>query len=387
MVKGKVIVLRYGELYLKGKNRDFFENVLIRNIRAKLKPFACEFIHGRSRYVVQNYDPQSEVRILEALKTVFGLYSMSVAMHITSDYESILECARQTIPQKGRFRVSAHRADKTYPQTSVQLAARLGGDLLDAYHNLQVDLHSPEFTVFVDIREDKTAYVYSTVIPCAGGMPVGSAGRGLLLLSGGIDSPVAGYMLSKRGMELTALHFHSYPYTGERAKEKVMTLARTMQNYCGKITLLSVSVTEIQETIHAKCSDSYMITLLRRFMMTIASRVAEKFRCGCIINGESLGQVASQTLESITVTNDCVKDMPVFRPLIGMDKQEIIEIAAKIGTYETSILPYEDCCTVFLPERPATKPTLERARDEESKITNYDQLISAAIDNLEIIKL
>lgn len=261
----------------------------------------------------------------------------------------------------------------------------MGEAILSAHPSLQVDLHNPQHTVWVDVRENGTAYVYGSVQEGAGGMPVGCAGKGLLLLSGGIDSPVAGYMMAKRGLCFDAIHFHSYPYTSERAKEKVIRLAAQMQKYCGKIRLFSIPVTKIQEEIHARCTDSYMITLLRRAMMRLAEKTAQRFHCDCLINGESLGQVASQTLESITVTNATVPNIPVFRPLIGMDKQEIIDIAQKIDTYETSVLPYEDCCTVFLPDSPATRPTLRRAEEEESKMENYEELLSEALENLEIL--
>ena len=383
----RVIVIRYGEIYLKGKNRDFFEKQLVKNIRNKLKAFECKTVFGRSRYTVTDYNEEQERDIVAALKTVFGIHSISIAYCVPNDYKSISDTAISVAPKSGTFRISAHRGDKHYPITSTVLASRVGGDVLEANPDLTVDLHHPDNTIWIDVRENGTAYVYSEVIDCLGGMPVGCAGKGLLMLSGGIDSPVAGYMMAKRGMCFDALHFHSYPYTSDLAKEKVKKLASIMQNYCGKIRLLCVPVTKIQETIHSKCTDSYMITLLRRFMMRIAEQIAIKQGCGCIINGESLGQVASQTLESITVTNATVKTMPIFRPLIGMDKQEIIDISEKMGTYETSILPYEDCCTVFLPESPITRPTLERVECEEAKIENYDELLREAIDNLEILKI
>lgn len=382
----KVIVIRYGELYLKGKNRIFFERILIKNIKSKLKEFACSMVFGRSRYLIENYKAEDENSIIKSLQTVFGIHSLSIAWHLSSDYDMILSATKELTPDTGKFRVNVNRADKFYPLHSLELAAKLGEALLNAKKELTVDLHNPEFVVNVDVREDKTAYVYSKVIEGAGGMPVSSAGKGLLLLSGGIDSPVSGFMIAKRGMNMDALHFHSYPYTSERAKQKVAELATTMQNYCGRINLLCVPITKIQEAIHNNCDDSYMITILRRCMMNIAERIAILRNCGCIINGESLGQVASQTLQSITVTNDVVKTMPVFRPLIGMDKQEIIAISEKIGTYSISIQPYEDCCTVFLPENPITRPTLEKAQREELKIENLEELILEAVNNIEIIE-
>ena len=382
-----VIVIRYGELYLKGKNKHFFERILVQNIRRKLKPFACTLTVGRSRYLVENYAPEDERAILDALLCVFGIHSLSVAACVPNDYETVEHTAVAAAPTSGSFRVNANRADKRYPYTSVALAAKLGEAILTHNENLTVDLHTPDATVFVDIRDNGTAYIYGKVIPALGGMPVGCAGKGLLLLSGGIDSPVAGYMMAKRGLRFDALHFHSYPYTSEQAKEKVVKLASILKKYCGKVRLYCIPVTEIQEQIHAHCTDAYMITLLRRAMMRLAERTAQKFDCACLINGESLGQVASQTLESITVTNDTVTNMPVFRPLIGMDKQEIIDIALKMGTYETSILPYEDCCTVFLPESPVTRPQRGKVEDEEAKLKDYAALLNRAFENLEIIEV
>ena len=281
--------------------------------------------------------------------------------------------------------MTASRADKTLPYTSVQLATEIGGRMLELHPGLTVDLHTPDFTIFIDVRDHATAYVYGESVLCAGGMPVGSAGKGLSLLSGGIDSPVSTYMMAKRGLKLTELHFWSYPYTSLEAKEKVIELARILHKFTGDTQLVIIPFTKVQEAIHKYAEPNYMITLVRRAMMRIAERIAEKFGCGCIINGEDLGQVASQTLESITVTNSVIKRLPVFRPLIGFDKSEIVERSKAIGTYETSIKPYEDCCTVFLPESPATKPTLRRSELSESKISDYEELISEAVDNAEII--
>lgn len=253
--------------------------------------------------------------------------------------------------------------------------------------NLTVDIHNPQCVLNIDIREDGCAYLFMDKILCAGGMPVGCAGKGLLLLSGGLDSPVAGYMMAKRGLSLDAIHFHSYPYTSEKAKQKVIDLAKILSQYSGPINLTCIHFTKIQEEIHRCCTSNYMVTLVRRFMMRIAEKIAQINQCGCLINGESLGQVASQTLPSITVTNDTIKSMPVLRPCIGMDKQEIINIALKMETYETSILPYEDCCTVFLPDSPVTKPTIKRAEFEEKKLGDFSKLIEEAIETREIIKI
>lgn len=381
-----VILIRYGELYLKGKNKDYFENMLKDNIRDKLSDVSCKLYFGRGRYVVKDYSAENETTIIEKLRHVFGVHSISVARRCGYDFDEIAALAVSVMPDKGTFRVSAHRSYKKYPLDSLQINMQLGEKILQAKPNLSVDLHDPDYTLHVDVRENGDVYLYHNTIRCAGGMPYGTGGKGLLLLSGGIDSPVAGYMLAKRGMSLTALHFHSYPYTSQAAKDKAVDLARILKEFCPHIKLKCVSLTEIQQTIHKQCKPNYMITLVRRFMMRIAQRVAADNGCGCIINGESLGQVASQTLESITVTN-AVVDMPVFRPLIGMDKDEIIEIAEKIGTFKKSIEPYEDCCTVFLPDYPLIKPTIEKVEEQESRIENYYELIDTAVKNIETVEI
>ncbi len=383
-MNNRVIIIRYAELYLKGKNRGFFEKLLMENIRRSLKGIECVATFGRSRYEISDYTQEAE--ILSRLQKVFGIHSVSVAQKCESDLETICKIAQQ-YSISGTFKVSTNRADKTYPLTSVEVNAKVGGAILAANPQLKVDVHNPQTVINIDIREDGFTYIFKDKIPCSGGMPVGSAGKGLLLLSGGLDSPVAGYMMAKRGLKLNAIHFHSYPYTSEKAKQKVIDLAEILSEYTGSITLTCIPFTKIQEEIHRCCNSNYMITIVRRFMMRIAERVALLDECGCLINGESLGQVASQTLQSITVTNDIVKSMPIFRPCIGMDKQEIIEIALKIKTYETSILPYEDCCTVFLPDSPVTKPTIKRAENEEKKLGNFEELIAEAINNREIIHI
>lgn len=381
-----VILIRYGELYLKGKNKDYFENTLKNNIRHKLEGVDCKIIFGRGRYVVKAYNQKHEIDIIDRLKHIFGIHSISVAQQCGYDLDDIVALAIKIMPDSGTFRVTAHRSYKKYPLNSLQINMKLGEMILLAKPALAVDLHNPDYTLNVEVRENGEVYLYSSAQKCAGGMPYGTGGDGLLLLSGGIDSPVAGYMLAKRGMSITALHFHSYPYTSEAAKQKAVDLARLLGEYCPDIKLMCVSLTEIQEKIHACCKPNYMITLVRRFMMRIAEIIAKRCGCGCIINGESLGQVASQTIESITVTN-AVVDLPVFRPLIGMDKDEIIEIAEKIGTFKKSIEPFEDCCTVFLPEFPLIKPTLEKVEEQESRIDNYSELIETAVANIENIEL
>lgn len=383
----RVILIRYGEIHLKGKNKRFFENKLIGNIKQKLLGLEYEFSYKRSRYVIYNYRPETENDIVDRLKKVFGIHSLSIARQCESTTEAITDVVLAASKTHGKFRVTVNRADKTFPMNSIELAKYLGGKILDKLPELTVDLFNPEFVINVDIREDGGTFVYTDKILCANGMPVGCSGKGLLMLSGGIDSPVAGFTMAKRGLKLDAIHFHSYPYTSELAKQKVIDLARIMTEYTGPINLICIPFTKIQEEIHKNCDTSYMITLVRRFMMRIAEKVALMRDCGCIVNGESLGQVASQTLESINVTNSTIKTLPVFRPLIGMDKDEIIEISQKIGTFNTSILPYEDCCTVFLPDAPVTHPTIKRAEREEARIPDADLLIVDAIDNLEIIEI
>lgn len=380
----KVIIIRYSEIHLKGKNRAFFENILKRNINNKLIGIECktEFFYGR--YVVSDYPEENETRILNKLKQVFGIFSLSKAKRTTASVDDIAEAAKSICPNSGTFRVTVNRADKTLPFTSVQLSAEIGGQLLEYNNKLEVDLHTPDSVIYIDVRDRNTAYVYSSSLAGAGGMPVGSAGRGLTLLSGGIDSPVSTYMMAKRGLKLTALHFWSYPYTSLEARQKVLDLAKILSDYTGRMEVIVVPFTKVQEAIHAHAESNYMITLVRRAMMRIAERIADAKSCQCIINGEDLGQVASQTMESIIVTNSVIKHTPVFRPLIGFDKIDIIDISKKIGTYETSIQPFEDCCTVFLPDSPVTKPTIRRAESNENKIENYDELIDEAVNNAEI---
>lgn len=383
----KVIVIRYGEIFLKGKNRGFFEKLLINNIEKKVKKYDCKFSRSRGRYEISEYKLSQESDIVRDLQTVFGIKSVSIAQKVKSDIDIMTDVILSKMPKTGSFRINTHRADKTFPFTSPQISAIVGEKVLESNSSLTVDLHNPDIEVQIDVREGGHTYVFTDIVECAGGMPVGSAGKGLLLLSGGIDSPVSGYMMAKRGLSLDAIHFFSYPYTSLQAKEKVIELAKIISEFCGSINLVIVPFTKIQETIHEKCSPDFMITIVRRFMMRIAERVAIFRDCGCLVNGESLGQVASQTLQSITVTNDVIKKLPVFRPVIGMDKQEIIDISRKIGTYDTSVLPYEDCCTVFMPDSPVTKPTIQRAEIEEAKIGDIEALIEDALDNLEIVKI
>lgn len=382
-----LIMIRYGEIHLKGKNRRFFENTLIKNIKSNLSAFPHKFERESSRYTVSEYRKDDENKIIEALKKTFGIHSLSVAHICDSNIDKIAELSVKLCPDKGTFRVNTNRADKTFYMNSLQISREIGGRILDAKPDLSVDLFNPDFTVNIDLRENGRTFVYSEVIRCPDGMPVGCAGKGLAMLSGGIDSPVACYSMAKRGLKLDMLHFHSYPYTSEMAKEKVKHLAEILRPYTGPVTLICAPLTKIQELIHAKCNTQYMITLVRVFMMRIAEKIALERKCGCIINGESLGQVASQTLESITVTNAQIKKLPVFRPLIGSNKEEIIDISQKIGAFETSIQPYEDCCTVFLPDAPVTRPKMKNVEFEMSKLGDVQSLIDECVANIEIVEI
>lgn len=383
----KVIIVRVCEIFLKGKNRFYFVNLLESNIKKALSGIKFEIVKLQMRYLIEDFDESDYELIMSKLLKVSGIHTLSSALCVESDVEEIAQAAISVCEgQKGSFKVETNRADKTFSMHSVELSAEIGGRILERFNkNLWVDVKKPSFVVHVDIRENGETLVYSGVIKGVGGMPVGSSGKGFLMLSGGIDSPVAGYMMCKRGMKLSAVHFHSYPYTGEAAKEKVITLGKKLSEYSSGMTLYVVKFTHIQEEIHKKCSEEFMITMMRRFMMRITERLAEMHGGQAIITGESLGQVASQTTESIISSNSVVT-MPVFRPLIAFDKIETIEIANKIDTYETSILPYEDCCTVFLPKFPVIKPRMEKVLKEESKL-DVDELVESALKDVEVIEL
>ncbi len=383
----KVIIVRVCEIFLKGKNRFYFVNLLEENIKKALDGIKYDLVKLQMRYLVENFDEDKYDLIMSKLLKVCGIHTMSVAYCVESDVDKIAEAAiAECEDMKGSFKVETNRADKAFPLHSVELSAEIGGRILERYgKDLYVDVKKPKNILKIDIRENGQSLIYKDVIKGVGGMPVGSSDKGFLMLSGGIDSPVAGYMMAKRGMKLAAVHFHSYPYTGEAAKEKVITLGKMISEYSAGMTLYVVKFTEIQEEIHKKCSEEFMITMMRRFMMRITERLANYHGGQAIITGESLGQVASQTTESITSSNSVVT-MPVFRPLIAFDKLETIEIANKIGTYETSILPYEDCCTVFLPKFPAIKPRMDRVLKEESRL-DVEELIKRAMQNVEVIEL
>ncbi len=382
----KVLLLKFGELFLKGKNRREFIKMLKHNIVQKLSGFDFQLSETQGRLVISDYSESFEDEIISKLQTVFGLIGVASAVEIDTSLEGI-ENEIRNIDLSGvkTFKVEVKRADKTFDMTSMELERHLGGVVLNQFPNLKVDLYNPELVLFVELRVNKKTYIYKSLLPCAGGLPLGSAGKALLLLSGGIDSPVAGYLMSKRGLRLEAVHFHSYPYTSVQAKEKVVELANLISKYCGEIKLHVVSFTEIQEQIHKNCDEEYMITIMRRIMMRIAERICHENGLGAIVTGESLGQVASQTMQSMTVTNSVVS-LPVFRPVIAYDKEEIMSVAKNIGTYETSILPYEDCCTVFLPKNPVIRPTIKRAEYLEKNL-DIENLINEALANEEIIEI
>ncbi len=378
----EVILIKNGELALKGLNRSTFEEVLIKNLRWRLKPLgAFTFRKAQSTIYIEPQDESVDWdEVSERVAKVFGLSAFSRARVVDKDLTAICEAAAtylsEALEDAKTFKVEAKRADKRFPLTSPQLCAQVGEYLLERYPHLTVDVHTPEVTVWVEIR-DFAAYVHGPQLPGAGGMPVGTGGKAAILLSGGIDSPVAAYMMAKRGIELAAVHFASPPYTSERAELKVKTLLQQVGEYAGHTTLYIVPFTRIQEEIGKHCPEELFTLIMRRFMMKIASRIAEDKGCGALITGESVGQVASQTIGAIQCT-DAVATLPVFRPVIGMDKEEIIAIARRIGTFETSIQPYEDCCTVFTPRHPRTRPRVEELEQAEQKLP-VDELIEEAI--------
>ena len=382
----KVIIVRYCEIHMKGKNRGYFEKIFMMNLEKALVGFRHEIRKPSGRYIVENFDQTRTEEILEKLSRVFGTHTLSSAYKVPAELEMIYDTVKKIAPESGSFKVITNRANKSFPLNSMQLNAEIGGRLLQDFPNLTVDVHAPQHEICIDIRENGDALIFSGHIKGAGGMPVGTSGKGVLLLSGGIDSPVAGYMIAKRGMVLEALHFHSYPYTNMQAREKVEELARILSGYTGGMTLHVVSVTHIQEAIHKHCPAEMMITLLRRFMMRIAERLAEQVGGQCIITGESLGQVASQTIEGMTSSGSVVENLPILRPLVGFDKTEIIERAREIGTFETSIQPYEDCCTVFLPKHPLIRPKMEDVLRAEQKL-DVEALLEEAMLSSETVRL
>ncbi len=389
----EVILLKYGEIVLKGLNKSYFESLLLSDIKNRIKKYGEYNVRrAQSTVYVEPIDEASRMNFdatfIECTK-IFGIVSCCRAATVEKNMNKILEILPLYTDEKMKtvktFKMDAKRADKQFPLDSMQISRDCGAVILRRHKHLKVDVKNPDTIVMVEIR-DYAAYIHCGKVEGAGGLPCGCAGKGLLLLSGGIDSPVAGYRMARRGITIDALHFESYPYTSVQAREKVIELAQIMTDYCGNINLNIVSVTHIQEELKSKCREEYFTLLLRRFMMKIAERVAIKYNCGAIITGESVGQVASQTIPAITVTNDAVKKLPIIRPLIDNDKEEIVKYARLIGTFETSILPYEDCCTVFTPKHPATKPILEKIIAEENKV-DVEALIEEALDTITYTKL
>lgn len=383
----KLILVKNGELALKGLNRSTFEDILIKNMRRRLRALG-EFEFRKSQSTVMVIPKSEDIDFDEAteiISRVFGIAAFSVAGTTEKDLEKIKEFSAQflsdDLTNAKTFKVCAKRSDKKFPYKSPEICREVGGYLLSRFPHLKVDVHSPELTVTVEVRDEKV-FIHGNQRKGAGGMPVGTSGKAALLISGGIDSPVAGYMMSKRGLILDAIHFAAPPYTSKRAEMKVRSLAQLVSRYSGKIKFMIVPFTEIQEAIKDNCPEELFTVIMRRLMMKVALGLCEKDECKALITGESLGQVASQTLDAIRCT-DAVSPLPVFRPLIGMDKLEIIDIARKIGTFETSLLPYEDCCTVFTPRHPLTRPTLEIIEKAESAF-DFNPLIKKAIEQTEI---
>lgn len=386
----EVILIKIGEIVLKGLNRKNFEDRLIKTIRERILPLGnFEIINLQSTIYLIPQDASVDLEpVCKKVSKIFGISCFSRAAQCEKSIDSIRETAahylREALAQVKTFKVESKRSDKKFELKSPEISALVGERLLEAFPNLSVDVNNPDITVTVEVR-DFGAYVRGEALPGAGGIPVGTGGRAAILISGGIDSPVAAWMMAKRGVELVAVHFASPPYTSPRAEQKVVSLLNKVAQYSGKIEMLTVPFTQIQELIKKSCPEDLFTIIMRRFMMKISQRIAQKYRCGALVTGESLGQVASQTMSAIFCT-DSASEMPVFRPLIGMDKDEIVTIARKIDTFETSILPYEDCCTVFTPRHPKTRPTLEEVLRAEEKL-DCDALIETALANLKVTKI
>ena len=382
----EVLLAKYGEIALKGLNKASFEDILLKNVKRRLRDVG-EFTYRRaqSTLYIQPADPETDLdEAVRRLQHVFGLATVSRALAVGKTYEAMREAAvsypADELMRAKTFKVDAKRSDKSFPMESPELMRLLGGEIAEAFPHLSVDVRNPEVTVTAEVR-DFAAYIHAGKLPAAGGMPVGSSGKALLLLSGGLDSPVAGHMMAKRGVRLSAIHFVSPPYTSDMARIKVERLCERMSDYCGSIDFYCVPFTEIQETIKYKCPEEYFTIIMRRLMMKIAIAVAEQNGMQALITGESLAQVASQTIDALMCT-DAVSTLPVFRPVIGMDKSEIIEIARRIGTYDISIEPYEDCCTVFTPKHPKTKPHLADVEAAEARF-DFAPLITAAVEGTQ----
>ena len=391
MENRNIYIVRCGEVALKGLNKPYFERMLIERIRKVLKPYKETEVRREDGLIVVRTAPDlPKETVIREISKVFGVDSISPAVKIETDMEAIGRAAvaymQQQIEERGirTFKVEAKRADKSFPVKSPEIARRIGARILIECKVLKVDVHNPECKLYVHVRKDRS-FIYERKVSALGGLPLGTNAKGLVLLSGGIDSPVAAFLMAKRGMYIEAVHFHSYPYTSERAWEKVKDLAQVLTDYCGNIKIHSVNLLPIQEQIAQHCPEEEMTILIRRFMMKIAQRIARETGSLMLITGENLGQVASQTAEALMVTDAAVQ-MPVMRPLIAMDKTEIIDLARKIGTYDISILPYEDCCTVFLPKHPKTKPKLSVILESESRL-NVEELVESALKSVETTEI
>ena len=386
----EMFLLKLGEIVLKGANRRTFEETLKKNVRRTVSHFGAfkVYIMQSTVYVEPQADDCDLDGAWEACGHVFGVSSMCRCRACEKDldaiYQAVVDYLGDELSVQKSFKVESKRSDKSFPLNSIQISQEIGGRLAEAFPQVAVDVHTPAYVVNVEVR-DFAAYIHGPAVPGAGGLPTGTGGRATVLLSGGIDSPVAGYMIAKRGVELECIHFFSYPYTSERAKEKVLELAKLMTRYCGRMTVDVVGFTEIQEAIRDHCREEYFTIIMRRFMMRISEAIARDHGAKCLVTGENLGQVASQTMDAMAVTG-AVVHMPIFHPLIGMDKEEIVTIARKLGTLDTSILPYEDCCTVFTPKHPKTKPSLGPVEAEEAKL-DVEGLIARAIENTEKIQV
>ncbi len=387
----EVLLIKNGELALKGLNRGTFEDILVKNMKRRLQASVgkFQFTKSQSTIVAEAVEEDADFeKAVEILQKVFGIAAFSRAAVCEKDFESIKDTALaylgDDLRQVKTFKVNAKRSDKRFPMTSPEICREVGAHLLRNIKSLSVDVHNPDIIVTVEVR-DKNVFIHGNQIKGAGGMPVGSAGRVALLVSGGIDSPVAGWMMAKRGLQLDAIHFAAPPYTSKKAEMKVHDLVSIVAKYSGRVNFAVVNFTEIQETIKEKCPEELFTIIMRRLMMKIAVRLAKKDDCGALVTGESLGQVASQTLGAIACT-DAAVDMPVFRPLIGMDKDEIITISRKIGAFETSILPYEDCCTVFTPKHPRTRPTIELIEKAESAV-DFSEMIDRAVETVRYMSV
>lgn len=386
----KAFLIKYAEIGIKGKNRYLFENALRDQIKNNLRPLGDYVVtKEQGRIYIECPDDYDYEETVEALKRVFGIASICPVMIVdTIEWEPLTKAVGDYVEERYpdrnfTFKMEAKRGSKAYPKTSPEICIEMGACLLKRFPELKVDVHNPSVRIMVEVRNK--SYVYSEVIPGLGGMPVGCNGKAMLLLSGGIDSPVAGYMISKRGVTIDAVYFHAPPYTSERAKQKVVDLAKLISRYTGPIKLHVINFTEIQLSIYEKCPHEELTIIMRRYMMRIAQKIAEESGCLGLITGESIGQVASQTMQSLAATNE-VCTMPVYRPLIAFDKQDIVEIAERIGTYETSILPFEDCCTIFVAKHPVTKPSLKVIRHSERCLEEkIDEMVQTALDTRETI--